>query len=247
MAQTYDFLQGWRCLPDELKLMVLEFALPSGETLKSNHFNKGGRWVFRDRINCDHDILPLLACPELTDLATGVLYQNNTMRISFEDLYLPPPAVRRHIRKIELSFDVNTSDFSRLATLIKGNVDFPGLELVKVNADYIPGKNKELELSILKGLDTIRFPALQLRVSLLYETTFYPFDIMEPSRQEVAAIVLPKLTVEVNEGREARECYESPHSHDDENHTEMELAYFLSMGWPATDGCCRTSKKTVWI
>jgi hypothetical protein len=250
--------------------MVLSFVLPSGTILRSVQLSKAAcavslellsRFInhsrssedaqteeaFNDCTMFDHYILPFLACPALANLATEVLYQNNTIDVLPQNLCLPPPAVRRHIRKIELSLQVHDENFSRLAKLFNGNLTLSGPELVQVHTTYQPGFNKQLELSMMSGLDTIRVPTKQLRVSLRQYTACCPFDSTEPSKQEVAAILLPKFTVEVNEGREAKECYELSHVHDDKGDEQRELDYIFSLGWPGERECCRTSRKTVWI
>jgi hypothetical protein len=271
MAQSNGFLQGWRSLPDELKLMVLSFALPSGQTLGSTQFDKvacstslelvsrrtdSSWWVhstsspgaLEDCTRFDHGILPFLACPEIVGLVIEVLYQNNTTETLLQNLCLPPPTVRRHIRKIKLSIQVHTENFCQLAKLFNGNLARSSLELVEVKATYMPGTDKKGELSALNVLKTICVPTKQLCVSLLYDTDCFPFIDRKLSKHEVGAIVLPKFTVEVHEGKEAKECYEPPplddHKDDD---GQYPLYYFFSSVRPGERECCRTWRKSVWI
>lgn len=115
---------------------------------------------------------------------------------------------------MKLSFQVTTVVFSRLARLFREGLECPNLELVEVSATYMPGDDNKLEVSTLAGIDTIRVPTKKLCVSLLYDVANQIYARVTPKRHEVNAIVLPKFTVELDEGKEAKEYYELPHVYD---------------------------------
>jgi hypothetical protein len=73
MPDSSPFLEGWSKLPTELKLEILRYALPSGETLDFAHFSKHLKRIepksMRERAQrlriFDINILPLLAYPAI--------------------------------------------------------------------------------------------------------------------------------------------------------------------------------------
>jgi len=89
MDQPDLFLEGWRSLPDELKLHVLSFALPSSIMIHGQIFNKvhiqhvlhGGlshlSHAHAPRLNSI--VLLFLATAEMSQLATEVFYKQNTV------------------------------------------------------------------------------------------------------------------------------------------------------------------------
>lgn len=67
-----DFVMGWRKLPDELKVQILGYVLPSGFILSHYDFTDTPRLKDNKYPNFREDILPVLACPEIATLSIEV-------------------------------------------------------------------------------------------------------------------------------------------------------------------------------
>jgi hypothetical protein len=69
-----SFAANWRKLSDELKLKVLHYAVPINETFSEFTFKKRKQIFTLDQRIVRRDVLPLLACSEIANLALEVLY-----------------------------------------------------------------------------------------------------------------------------------------------------------------------------
>jgi hypothetical protein len=132
MAQLPPFITGWRKLPDELKLQIVDYILPTDIYL--SHFNNIGLSVAPSPFECFVDrytsgvarsteVQPLLACPETSGLVLEALYKTATTYIVVNDrtdgVGLPPQAVRSHIRKMEVVIKIRPECVPSLAHLAR--------------------------------------------------------------------------------------------------------------------------------
>jgi len=79
--QPAPFLTGWRKLPDELKVQILNHALPVGRLFDHRDFTLAGQFDELSAIQYHKHVLPLLSIPELAGLVTEVFYAKNFMDI----------------------------------------------------------------------------------------------------------------------------------------------------------------------
>ena len=171
MDQPSTFLQGWHKLPDELKVMILRYAVPYGETFSSVNVNKSAldqecrrvarhgpsrfRWQ-QEKIDqlrkYETHVMPLLTCPETAGLAAEIFYaQNNMVLRSMGDraFWRPPSNMLPFIRSVETSVVVSNSmfeffarDLSALSQLTLGLPNLRNLILVVVAHDYYGERTK---------------------------------------------------------------------------------------------------------
>ena len=94
MTQPTAFLFGWLQLPEELKLTILRYAVPTGKRLNKANFNANRRSKqvqrmrqhasARDKPDIDEplqfdiNVLPLLACFYTSYLVYDAFYTQNT-------------------------------------------------------------------------------------------------------------------------------------------------------------------------
>jgi hypothetical protein len=132
-ALTAKFAHGWRKLPDELKLDVLNRILPYNDCLPVTLFGKKSH---RNRYADEDDPLdmPLLWCLfDLVDFSActvDVLSKNNSFSISTHTSRreYALPFLTPHIQRLELVVHTTVSDWEWLATLARGGLSsFQGL------------------------------------------------------------------------------------------------------------------------
>jgi hypothetical protein len=95
-TNTAIFLDGWLTLPDELKLRIVSFALPSDRVLAALALNPPlqkqlpssvaeiWRRKFLEMFQLfESEVLPLLACSEIAGMVNEVFYKQNTVSIRY--------------------------------------------------------------------------------------------------------------------------------------------------------------------
>jgi hypothetical protein len=145
------FLDGWRKLPDELKLTILRHALPSREEFGSLSFNKAEVYLeCRLLYDCGEDyfsdaslprfqtnVMPLLVCPEIRHLASEAFYAQNTMRLG--GVLYPRPSVWAFVRRVHLTLPNRSRDCAMLEILANAtsrveNLHTIDLDIVRGNS-----------------------------------------------------------------------------------------------------------------
>jgi hypothetical protein len=127
------FLAGWRSLPDELKLHVLRYVLPSNETYSESDF-RGCKYY-------PTNFLSLLSVEQCKDLALEVLYGQNTVYITHSraentlpGTEWPPKYVFQHIKSIELYFrHIGSSILDLLRNIVDGTANIAHLHSLKLH------------------------------------------------------------------------------------------------------------------
>jgi hypothetical protein len=124
---TADVVDGWQKLPNELKLIILRYALPSGETFGWLSFNKtqlhqtysqytnGCKTPSTSLIarmaevrRCETNVLPLMACPVIGALIPEAFYTQNVFKILIlpgevsSEVVLPPVLVGKAMRHVKI-------------------------------------------------------------------------------------------------------------------------------------------------
>lgn len=169
----HQFLIGWRKLPDELKVEILGYALPSGDYLLPNPFRR--ELYRRDSVCLRNHVRPILACPEIAALGLEVLYKQNVL--FFDNIYkeepllLPPKPLRKHVHcwYAQLNIEqVGSSNFNMLATNQAG---FPAMKSITLFIQGIRSQDQELtDITAstrlrLSDMDTIRFNTKELKIT----------------------------------------------------------------------------------
>lgn len=212
MAQI--FLKGWRSLPDELKLHVLSFAIPSGLAIDERAFSKKikelslryrkpegwlvGYYDPRTILYCT--ALPFLGNAEIAQLAFEVLYKQNIIHLNQFSLS-PPLSARSHIRNLSIATEPYYETFDKLRSLFHGSFDYPNLALVTIEFLLLSGYISADTVSAISHLDAIRIRTNELHVSFQhgqYNNTDELDEHIEgaPSNDEIAAAVLLGFTVD---------------------------------------------------
>ena len=110
MRMIATFIEGWRSLPDELKLHILHYVVNFDGTFAKRHFmNSHVPAPYKTHL---HGIVyPMMSVPELKGLVVEAFYAQHTVLIcrstatpSRPDyMSLPPRAFRPHIRRMRFS------------------------------------------------------------------------------------------------------------------------------------------------
>lgn len=136
------FATYWAQLADELKVCILNHALPNSETFSGEAFSKERRCSTgrSDSISqFEMNVLPLLACLPIAGLAKEAFYRNNTFRVSNWSmsgrLLLPRPTVNMHVRHIKLVMQFSSRALGALRALTR----FPSLARVDIEINGIRG------------------------------------------------------------------------------------------------------------
>jgi hypothetical protein len=179
------FLQGWRKLPDELKLEIIRHALPSGITFSGRFFKKESIPSLIDLKNEPHRyssddplaralqyanifekaLFLLLACSETVSFVNEAFYTQNTFEL-FDDRLLPLPAARSFIRHATLSGNVSRW-WDLIVKFADGSLDLSNLHVVEIDIGF-SGINWLQKMGDPKG---IRFQTRKLRLSYRHGVT----------------------------------------------------------------------------
>jgi len=260
--QPTPFLLRWRALPNELKLLILGFALPSDATFSPLDFSQMRSrnnityvrkltepWPSRERDvaitksqRFDAELLPLLACPEIATLATEVFYNRNIMKLSHGFSLLPPRRTRSFVRNIRVASIVTLESVGALETLADDVSVFDNLRVVtldfKENVFWNTHRNDVV--SMLQAVDTIRIPTREL-IIYVQHTSFRLRDM--PTCSEVDATLLPKFSVVAQNGNKPKEeLYRYVFDHFDP--WEKKPKRFFEV-WPKEELFYRVTKKVV--
>jgi hypothetical protein len=136
------FRTGWRKLPDELRVMILEhnlvFNLPISHDLSSRSDHADSGLVVADWKGM---LLAHLAMgPEISSLVKEVFYTNNTFlssnRFLYRNLVLPNPSARQFIRHIHIIMDIEPRSLVRLANVANGTAGFSNLRSVDTTLNW---------------------------------------------------------------------------------------------------------------
>lgn len=190
-----DFSDGWRKLPDELKLMILAYALPHGLVCISTYFDRYqmdqecGKVLGLDPPaiplktqpndymgSFEANVLPLLACPEIRCLVYEVFYGQNTMklhRIYASDVSFPPRSIGIFVHSVQLHVTVGAEGYTVLEKLANGGLGMQNLRSLDINIGI--HRNKDA-VSVLPNNMQFRTQRLQV--------TFKPFYCGSPAGRE---------------------------------------------------------------
>jgi hypothetical protein len=172
------FLECWSSLPDELKLHILRYVLPSNENYREYDFRS---WKYSQENTGDLKKLfyPLLSIGHCKHLALEVLYSQNRICIWHEPelpgTIWPPKHVFQHIRSIELSFKhMGTSILDLLRTIADGTAGFRKLHSMKLDA------SSQSDMAdfhkTFAAIDIMEFPTRVLEIEYKHWTATVPIE-----------------------------------------------------------------------
>jgi hypothetical protein len=258
MATQPSFLTGWHNLPDELKILVLRYALPSGErfsrhdiwhgTPKEDSRSKKGKTLFAI------GVIPFLACDEIASMATEVVYSQNTLCINISCIHqnkmtpvkMPPRTVRQHVRSILFVLGVEPFSVETLQKLAE--LGFTNLQCVDVEIEGF-------KWGLISSMGRIKIPTQMLRVHYRHDTKM-ALTRGSQSHQNYAPddLGIPVWDMFTIAGEDARiqETYERVcrYYRKDEN-GKARLWYERVEEWPTVidnrQPHMRETKKVVWI
>ena len=148
-AATSRFLAGWNSLPDELKLHILKYTVPSGNYYQALDFNN-----IEPRLR--RIVYPLMSCPEIKGLVMEAFYGQNTLTIKhtpyvFIDpqddvIHYPPPAVSGHVRHLHLHlYQPGIRTFIIFFKIADGTLGFPHLHSIHIDIEGGPPRYHQVK------------------------------------------------------------------------------------------------------
>jgi hypothetical protein len=260
-AQLPAFTTSWRKLPDELKLNILTYALPS--TVNSEEVSGA---FYQYGLQSEMDIRSLLMCPEISGLDMEALYSRSVVEVydvSSIDLLglpmtgavtssgtfeLPPVAVRRYIQHLSVNIEhLVPETFGALARLSEA---MPALQQLDITIQEAPSTtvvSLETRKPLRETLDRmplIKFDAKQLGVTY-YHTNVSKgappplYNLLMPDDLELP--LLSKFSVR---GRALTERTERAFMSQDSALVDVSDAWpaFAYPVWPV-----RRTNKTLWV
>ena len=172
MAQTSLFLQGWNKLPVELKLGIIRYAVPSSETLTRVQFDRHHHGMMRKGSNFATEVMPLLACPPIAQIAMEAFYTQNTINLRRQMFFLPPQRFDTFLRHIKTSVALEVWNFRAMAGFFAGGVRLSNLhtfEIVIVIQHRTLGfasLTQQDQIELVRSLPSISIRARELVVDI---------------------------------------------------------------------------------
>lgn len=208
MSQTSSFIQCWQKLAEEIKLQIIRLALPSNLEFGAVDFDdqeESEEWHFRpampDGIELsleDHGkkdvrgsrdlfnthVLPFLACPTISHLATEAFYTQNTIRFRVEkdlSIRLPPHPLRKYVRTLAGEVSHRPGELDALARVARDETGFSRLQVVNLTVANDEDKNEEWVAfhEALKAIQPIHFRAKKLILTYWLGLEYWPRDDVE--------------------------------------------------------------------
>ena len=135
------FRDGWRSIPDELRVEILRYALPSNENLCVTEFNcllRCPRAKLPSAPNScfDTHVVPLLAVPEIAGIVQEIFYAQNTMWLNTSPTESYPRhlpyAMGNFVRQMKLEFALSVAKLRLVRSAMADGVAFPNLDQVEL-------------------------------------------------------------------------------------------------------------------
>jgi hypothetical protein len=209
---TADVVDGWQKLPNELKLIILRYALPSGETFGWLSFNKtqlhqtysqytnGCKTPSTSLIacmvevrRCETNVLPLMACPVIGALIPEAFYTQNVFKILIlpgevsSEVVLPPVLVGKAMRHVKIGVQCPLYGLHTLKLLATCARRLLNLHTLVVEITGSDATTEELET-----VEPIQFSAKEMCVTYKHSTAAAGQEwILDPNEMRV----LEKLIV----------------------------------------------------
>lgn len=154
-----EFAEGWRKLPDELRVEVLAHNLVCRQPIVHNHVRSGDKL----RLDCalGTQLRHHLALgPEFASLARQIFYERNTFTVRYNEL--PPIAVRGYIRSISMNekhrYSHESVSWKILERLAAGTLGMDNLQHLRLRLEPAKWDSSYGTYEITGARKTLRFP-----------------------------------------------------------------------------------------
>jgi hypothetical protein len=190
-------LAGWKKLPDELRLSIVRHALPSDKTISYTDVpelmiqdSTGDRQQFME------EFIVLLYCPATSALAVEALYSQNTVSITCKDhMRLPPEAVRRFIRRVQIQMLLTRPGLDGFATFCSEQATFSGLCRVDLTITQQEKRGERTAITeLVEGLDPLFIQAKEVHIQFRQYWRKETPDSSDENN-ELEALVMDKFAV----------------------------------------------------
>ena len=184
MLSTAAFSQGWRSIPDELKVKILSYVLITDDPIE--HYDVAPNILATKRLsdnpNCFKDMLSLsIGAPETKIMAQEIFYGKNTfhLRLLNDYVYIPTSGVNDYIQNIVIFWGprnrpVNGWIWGVLRDLSGGQYGFRSLQVVKIAFDLRDHPSNATEV---RRVTPITFFLKRLTVEAIYWTDWEEEDL----------------------------------------------------------------------
>jgi hypothetical protein len=264
-----SLLRGWRSLPDELKLLVLEHAIRPGNTLNHRHFERktGFADLTSEQVVFNQYILPYLMCAEICGLTEQVIYSMNALiqeggRWHHSDdsphFRLPPRHVRKYIRHYRMqgnymfqSYVKRLKDFAQNEGLL-----FPQLQILENSITGRDLSRKAMRAPVHEMIDasgTLQSDTEHLRIYSHPARLYHHDGPLLPllrRRDSLEEGFLERLTI-TGPGIKVKPRYEHPKIPAEDGETKAGRKVQAVVEWPKAEvengQYDRRTVKTVWL
>jgi hypothetical protein len=200
-ATAPTFLDLWNSFPDDLKLEILKYTVPSRERYSDRSFDVLNFHLCHNAPNLalKYHVVLLLSCPEIKPLVTEAFYAQNLFALQQEEFdvrgfFYPRRSVNHHIRAI--SIWIRYTDpwpIEFLSRIAKGQLGFARPRSLKIMMDGGQYKvSADSFREFLEWFGTVTFPVRRLEV-------VYYHNKRAETEQEM--LVLDKLIIDGEESK----------------------------------------------
>lgn len=190
------FLDHWRSLPDEIKVVIIQHALPPFKDGCVTYETTTSKLLEDESLSSVLQlIIPFAAVPDIATLAYEQFYSQNTVTISdskgWGHLRYPPRAINHFVRRLDVSILLNIENLKYIRKLGNGCMGFENLADIQI---HISGDEAEVELRGELHTSTIW---LVEQDGSDYECTLEKMEVMKSALRTMEPIVLRAHRVQV--------------------------------------------------
>lgn len=183
------FLDRWRNLPEEIKVAIIQHALPPFKNRSITQAMTSSSPLEDETLSSVLQLItPFAAVPHIATLAYEQMYSENTVAISdskgWGHLRYPPRAINHFVRRLDISILLNIEKLHYIRKLGNGYMGFENLADVQI---HISGDEAEV---VLRGeLQTSTIWLVEHDGSD-YECTLEKMEVMKRALKKMEPIVI---------------------------------------------------------
>ncbi|KAF9690898.1 hypothetical protein EKO04_011067 [Ascochyta lentis] len=181
-SENPSFLDNWRTLPEELKLLILEYTVTLSPPYQARlisyyHINDHRYWnftAFRERVV---PLLSLLSVPEIKPLVQEAFYTQHSFRLDYNRkwntnsqpltsfVHLSPHSVRRYVRRLHiLASGIEKRMFELLEKVPSSLCGLPNLEFLEISFRRL-WSSDDVSRGYLDSMEPLGFAVKCLRIA----------------------------------------------------------------------------------
>ncbi|KAH7392076.1 hypothetical protein DE146DRAFT_757825 [Phaeosphaeria sp. MPI-PUGE-AT-0046c] len=196
LTDPSPFLDSWRTLPEEIRVAIIQYALPPFKDRCITHEMTGSKTLADESLSSVLQLItPFASVPDIATLAYEQLYSENTVAISdsksWGHLRYPPRAVNHFVRRLDISILLNIKKLDYIRKLGNGYMGFENLADIQI---HIAGDEAEVELGGELQTSTIW---LVKQDESDWEFTLQKMEVMKAALKGMAPIVFCAQKVKV--------------------------------------------------